>query len=404
MQRLGLEKVVAPASLFASAGTADSTGIFGKLAEKSIGKDTQTGHWEMMGVVSTQAFPTYPHGFPPEIINAFIEQTGCGQILCNKPASGTTILAELGEVHQTTTYPIVYTSADSVFQIAVHTDVVPLETLYEWCRIARRILQGQHRVGRVIARPFTGEKGHYRRLSGDRRDYAVPPPKETFLDAVVNAGGSVLGIGKIEDIFAGQGLTYSLHTGCNCEGLELTAQAIAGKLDLSRIRLRDAHERSASSASASVSAHAVSLDTAAAPESTTDPPALIFTNLVDTDSLYGHRRDVKGYAAALEEIDGWLEKIMALMYPNDLLIISSDHGNDPTAPGTDHTREYVPLLIYSPCLENAMKESASNHSDYLLIREGFDDIAATLSQWLTVPWNGGGVSCIPPLLIAANNQ
>lgn len=338
--------------------------LFGKLEESSNGKDTQTGHWEMMGIVSTQAFPLYPDGFPEEIMARFIKETGCGGILCNKPASGTKVLDDLGEEHRKTGYPIVYTSGDSVFQIATNVEVTPLSTLYRWCEIARGILQGPHRVGRVIARPFKGGPGAYTRLGGDRRDYAVPPPGHTFLDEALAARHGVLGIGKIEDIFVGQGLSHAKHTGSNTEGLELTLQAIENKLVLDKLKIAPA-----------------------AP----DAVQLIFTNLVDTDSLFGHRRNPSGYAGALVEIDAWLARMMQAMDERDLLIISSDHGNDPTAAGTDHTREYVPLLAYSPAL---VKAGAGGSDLNAGTRKGFADIAASLAEWLDVRWNGPGKSFV----------
>ncbi len=341
------------------------SGLYGKLKEHSNGKDTQTGHWEMMGLISQTAFPMYPDGFPQDIVRQFIEQTGCKQILCNKPASGTTVLEELGEEHQRTGFPIVYTSGDSVFQLACHTETVPLSTQYKWCEIARNILQGPHRVGRVIARPFAGSPGKYYRLGGDRRDYAVPPPAPTLLDMALESGIGVLGIGKIEDIFAKQGVTHAKHTGENREGLELTLEAIRGELDLEPIKIKG---------------------------TVPDTVQIIFTNLVDTDMVYGHRRNVEGYASALVEIDAWIGKIVESMSDNDLLLISSDHGNDPTAPGTDHTREYVPLLSFSPALT-----SLNSSQRQLGIREGFVDIAASLASWLGLPWKGLGVSFIPEL-------
>ncbi len=364
LARLGLGGITGIAGVDARSS---ADGFFGKLQERSNGKDTQTGHWEMMGVVSTKAFPTYPNGFPPEIIDAFIEQTGCKGILCNKPYSGTDVLNDLGEEHARTGFPIVYTSGDSVFQIATHVEVTPLKTLYAWSEIARNILQGPHRVGRVIARPFTGSKGNYKRLSGDRHDYAVPPPEPTLLDKIAGSGRGVLGIGKIEDIFVGNGLTHAKHTGANSEGLDLTLQAMTGKIDLAKIRIHGENR---------------------------EDLQLIFTNLVDTDSLYGHRRDVSGYGKALVEIDGWTEKIMGSMTENDLLIISSDHGNDPTAPGTDHTREFVPLLAYSPLF-------ARNKGDFnahqLGTRDGFYDIAASVADWLGMGWDGPGQSFVSAL-------
>ena len=342
---------------------AKSIGYYGKLKELSCGKDTQTGHWELMGLVSKTAFPVYPQGFPPEVIDKFIDKTGCKGILSNKPASGTEILVDLGQEHQRTGFPIVYTSGDSVFQIACHVETVPLKTLYRWCEIARELLQGEHRVGRVIARPFAGAPGNYERLGGDRRDYSVPPPAPTFMDILLEKGCGVLGIGKIEDIFNKCGVSHAVHTGSNKQGLELTLEAVNNKLDLPPLALNTQ-----------------------APNTVN----FIFTNLVDTDMLFGHRRNVKGYGKALEEIDEWLGKIIRAMSADDLLIISSDHGNDPTAPGTDHTREFVPLVVYSPGLVPQSVQTAN-----LGIREGFFDVAASLASWFEVDWRGSGKSFLP---------
>lgn len=344
----------------------NAIGLFGKLNEVSKGKDTQTGHWELMGIVSEHEFPTYPDGFPPQIIKKFIDETGCQSILCNKPASGTEVLERLGPEHQKTGFPIVYTSADSVFQIACHIDVVPLETLYKWCVIAREILQGKHRVGRVIARPFIGEKGNYVRLQGDRRDYAVPPPGKTLLDDLRSLDMGVFGVGKIEDIFVGQGLSHAKHTGTNKEGLRITLDAVRNQLDLSSLAIM--------------------------PDAP-DDAQMIFTNLVDTDSLFGHRRDVKGYAQALVEIDQWLNKILSSVGEGDLLVIASDHGNDPTAAGTDHTREYVPLLLYSPAFIDDVSASITGTRE-LGVRGSFADVGATIADWFGVPWERAGVSCL----------
>lgn len=360
MERLGLGNITAIDGI---RQVDDCSGHFGKLEEASNGKDTQTGHWEMMGVVSSTAFPLYPNGFPPEVIDRFIQESGCQGILSNKPASGTEILEKLGEEHRKTGYPIVYTSGDSVFQIATNVEVVPLSKLYHWCEVARRILDGPHRVGRVIARPFKGGPGAYERLGGDRRDYAIPPPKHTLLDSLIEENIGVFGIGKIEDIFVKQGLSHAQHTGINREGLELTLQAVREEVAYEALRLSDKLPQSVQ---------------------------MIFTNLVDTDSLYGHRRNADGYGKALVEIDAWLEKILSSMRHEDLLVISSDHGNDPTAPGTDHTREFVPLLAYSPRFmeKGALRRAAADVGT----RKGFADIAATLAAWLNVKWDGPGVS------------
>ncbi len=279
---------------------ADPGSAHGRLTEASAGKDTTTGHWEMMGVVLDRAFPLYPHGFPPEIIEPFQERIG-RTVLGNVPASGTEIIAELGEDHLRTGRPIVYTSGDSVFQIAAHRRVVPLETLYEWCRIARSLLTGPHNVGRVIARPFDGEPGSFVRTP-ERRDFSVPPPRPTILDRLVEAGVSVFGVGKIQDIFAGRGLTEAVYSDSNDHGIDLT---------LGYLRRRG--------------------------------PALVFTNLVDFDSKYGHRNDPVGYARAVEALDARIPELVASL-DGGVLFLTGDHGCDPTTPSTDHSRERTPLL------------------------------------------------------------
>ncbi len=361
-QRLGLGNI---APLEGIKAVDSPKAFFGKLQELSRGKDTQTGHWEMMGILNECSFPVYPDGFPPELIEQFLKATGCKDVLCNKPYSGTKLLDDFGEEHQRTGNPIVYTSGDSVWQLACHVDTVPLAKQYEWCQIARDMLQGPHRVGRVIARPFKGAPGSYKRLSFERRDFGVRPPGETFLDQFLASGQGVLGIGKIEDIFDKQGLSHAQHTGSNKEGLELTLSAIKNTYDFSGKEI-----------------------CANAPLTT----PLIFTNLVDTDSLYGHRRNPEGYADALIEIDQWLEVLIDAMSPEDLLIISSDHGNDPTAPGTDHTREFVPLIAYSKSLE-----SVPDAGKAIGTRHGFHDMAASLAAWFAMEWQHGGRSFIPQL-------
>ena len=361
LERMGLGNITSVAGVSTNA---KANGIFGKLQEKSAGKDTQTGHWEMMGVVSTTPFRTY-ETFPKDIVDSFIAETGCKGILCNAPASGTAVIEELGPEHQKTGYPIVYTSADSVFQIACHVDTVPLETLYRWCEIARAIFQGPNLIGRIIARPFKGEPGAYKRLSFERRDYGMKPPQPTFLERFADTGAGVLGIGKIEDIFDRQGLTHALHTGTNREGLDLTLKAVQNKFDLK--------------------SHSIV-------PTPPDTVQFIFTNLVDTDMLFGHRRDVDGYAKALLEIDAGVGEIIEAMQEEDVLLISSDHGNDPTCPGTDHTREFVPLLAYSKSLHNT---SAVQRD--IGIRSGFVDMAASLGAWYGLEWKGPGVSFLPQL-------
>jgi phosphopentomutase len=321
-----------------------------KLAERSKGKDTTTGHWEMAGIVLETPFPTYPEGFRSELVNAFIEQSGCGDILGNKPASGTKILEELGEQHLKTGFPIVYTSADSVWQIACHVDKVPLETLYKWCEIAREILRGEDELSRVIARPFEGEVGAFRRLGAARHDYAVEPPREgNYLVAAQEAGAQVIGIGKIHDIFCGVGITHSLKSRDNAHGQALMQDLVEGKAELPAYALTTA---------------------------TFEPnaPQLIFNNLVETDMNYGHRRDVEGYAQALEAIDVQLKPFIEAMTADDLLVITGDHGCDPTAPGSDHTREYVPYLAYSPSLKGGV----------LGTLEGFHHVGKVCLDWLGV--------------------
>ncbi len=322
---------------------------FGIMEEMAEGKDTTTGHWELAGLILEEPFKVYPEGFPEELINAFVQKTGCKSILGNYPASGTAIINELGDEHAVTGFPIVYTSADSVFQIACHVDVVPLETLYLWCEIARKLCN-KYNICRVIARPFEGKSGAYKRISAARHDYSVPPYKPTVLNLIEENGGKVLGIGKIRDIFVGSGVTESIPTGNNKEGLEETIKA-----------LNNCH-----------------------PALDAGSNTLIFTNLVDTDMLYGHRNDYKGYALAIEEIDNYLEKIIFLIKEEDILIITADHGCDPTVPGTDHTREKVPVLLYSPALD----------ARDLGIRETFADVAATVADWLDVHYIGPGKSML----------
>lgn len=322
---------------------------YATMAEKSKGKDTTTGHWELAGLVLDKPFATFPDGFPNELIHEFIEQTGCGAILANYPASGTQIIEDLNEKHQKTKYPIVYTSADSVFQIAVDIDLIPLEKLYKWCEIARKILdEGDWNVSRVIARPYRVIDGKPTRVSKDRRDYSVVPYKPTILNEIQKSGGEVIAIGKIEDIFSKSGITHAVHIGNNKEGLELTLQAVKNELDLEKIKYPNYNS------------------------STTTQQSLIFTNLVDTDMLYGHRNDAAGYGKALEEIDVYLGEILANLKDEDLLIITADHGCDPTVAGTDHTREYVPVLFYHKNIEPKDLE--------LLI--GFDNVAVRVKEWL----------------------
>jgi phosphopentomutase len=315
--------------------------VVARMAERSAGKDTTTGHWEMMGVVLDKPFPTYPDGFPPEVIDAFAAAIG-RQVLGNRPASGTEIIKELGAEHLATGNPIVYTSADSVFQIATHKRVVPLEQLYAWCETARGLLTGEHAVGRVIARPFDGEPGSFVRTK-ERRDYALPPPGRTVLETVQKGGVRTLGVGKIEDIFSRQGLDGSDHTGDNATSLDATVRF-----------LREANG-----------------------------PTLVFTNLVDFDMVYGHRRDVAGYGRCLEELDRRLPEVVATLGESDWLFLTADHGCDPTAPGTDHTREYTPMVAFSPGGTAGVR---------LPDRDTFADLGATVADLVGIEWVGPGAS------------
>lgn len=312
--------------------TSKIVGAYGKMIERSVGKDTLIGHWEMMGIITTEDFPTYPNGFPQEVISRFENEIG-RKVLGNKPASGTEIIKELGELHIKTGYPIVYTSADSVFQIAAHEEVIPVEELYRICQIARRILTGRHRVARVIARPFLGEPGNFYRTER-RKDFSLPPPGETILDALCNNGIRTIGLGKIEDIFSGQGLVESNHTHNN----EETMSAII------RIERED------------------------------ESDLLVFANLSDFDTVYAHRNNPKGLAEAIERFDIMLGDVIKNLREDDLLIVCADHGNDPTTPSTDHSREYTPLLV--KCLNNLPKS--------LGVRETFADIGVSLLEFFDI--------------------
>ena len=317
-----------------------AVGAYGRLTEASMGKDTTIGHWEIAGLVSPDPLPTYPEGFPEEVLAPFRAATGRG-VLANAPWSGTAVLEAYGEEHMRTGDLIVYTSADSVFQIAAHEDIVPPEQLYEYCRMARKILQGKHGVGRVIARPFVGTPGSFKRTA-NRHDFSLEPPKETLLDAVKAAGLDSIGVGKIYDIFAGRGTTDHVYNKSNADGMAHT--------------LRYAKE---------------------------DFHGLCFVNLVDFDMNFGHRRDINGYANALNEFDAWLPELMELLGDEDLVMITADHGCDPGyAATTDHTREYVPLLIMGKTVKPVN----------LGTRTSFADIAATAAELLGVELNTPGKS------------
>ncbi len=320
------------------------TGAYGRLQEKSMGKDTTIGHWELAGIVSEHPLPTYPQGFPKEVLAPFREMTGRG-VLCNKPYSGTDVIRDYGEEHVKTGDLIVYTSADSVFQIAAHEDVVPVETLYEYCRMARNLLQGKHGVGRVIARPFEGE--HPYKRTTNRHDFSLEPPARTVLDALNEAGKAVIGVGKINDIFVGKGITETIHTHGNTHGLEVTMQ-YAEK----------------------------------------DFEGLCFVNLVDFDMLYGHRQDADGYARALAEFDRWLPAFLEKLGEEDLVIITADHGCDPSDSHTDHTREYVPLLILGRQVKPCDLGTGTT----------FANVAKTVAEALNVTFDGPGESYLQKIL------
>ncbi len=322
------------------------TGAVARLTERSMGKDTTIGHWEIAGVVSPDPLPTYPNGFPEEVLEPFRQATGRG-ILANAPWSGTEVIARYGDEHVRTGDLIVYTSADSVFQIAAHEQVVPLEQLYQYCRIAREQLKGKHGVGRVIARPFVGESGNYTRTA-NRHDYSLEPPAETLLDAVSAAGLDSIGVGKIYDIFAGRGVTEHVYNKSNQNGMEHT----------DRYAGQDFH-------------------------------GLCFVNLVDFDMLYGHRRNIDGYAQALTEFDAWLGQFLPKLGEEDLLMITADHGCDPAyLATTDHTREYVPLVMAGKGIQNVN----------LGTRGSFADIAATVAELLGVNLNTPGKSFAKEIL------
>ena len=333
-------------------------GSYGKMAEWSKAKDTITGHWEMVGVKLKHEFPYYPNGFPKEIIEKFKEATGVKDVLCNAPASGTTIINDLGDEHIKTGYPIIYTSADSVLQIAAHVDVVDLDTQYMWCEIAREIMRGEHEVARIIARPFMtnpnfkegdpndhdlpANKRKYMRVGDKRHDYAVLPHSKSILESVIDKGGEVLGIGKIEDIFATIGISRSIKTKDNADGLEQLIKVLKNEHpDYKNINAEQ---------------------------------QIIFINLVETDANFGHRRDPEGYKNALEAIDKRMPEVLGALKDDDIFFMTADHGCDPCSPGTDHTREYVPLIIYGKTLE----------PKDLGIRESFADLGATILDWFKI--------------------
>lgn len=326
--RLGLGNVI---SIEGVPPTGEPSGSYGKMAERSAGKDTTVGHWEMMGVVTKRSFPTYPKGFPPVVMNAFTGAIG-RPVLGNKPASGTEIIKELGEQHLKTGYPIVYTSADSVFQIAAHEDVIPVEELYRMCETARRILVGKHRVDRVIARPFVGRTpADFVRTPG-RKDFGLPPPQETVLDYAAKSGFAVCGVGKVAEMFAMRGVTEFAKTSDNMDGIDHTLRFME---DVRR--------------------------------------GIIFTDLTDFDALWGHRNDPAGYARCLRQLDRRIPEVVRKLKGSDGLILTADHGCDPTTPSTDHSREYVPVLVHGPRIRSGVD---------LGVRRSFADLGRTLADLL----------------------
>lgn len=320
-------------------------GDFGKMQEASAGKDSTSGHWELAGIVLEKPFPTYPNGFPAEVIDLFLSRTGCGGVLGNKPASGTEVVAELGEEHQRTGYPIVYTSADSVFQVAAHVDTISLDALYRICQIARdEVCVGYHAVGRVIARPFEGQPGAYERISSSRKDFALRPPTLTIQEALQARGVRTISVGKVSDLFGGAGFDRAQKTRSNEQGIEEIVR-----------QMREAGE--------------------------TGVPSFIWANLVDFDQEYGHRNDPEGFARALEAFDRALSEIQENLPRGGRIVITADHGNDPLTPSTDHSREYVPLLVYG----------GSGGRD-LGTRSRFTDHAVSVADFFGVPFEAHGQS------------
>ncbi len=327
LEKMGLGNI---AAIKGVAAQQNPIACYGKMGEKSPGKDTTTGHWEMAGLILDKAFPTYPDGFPEEVIEAFERAVG-RKTLGNVVASGTEIIDRLGEEHMKTGYPIVYTSADSVFQIAAHESIIPIDELYVMCQKARDLLTGEHAVGRVIARPFEGEAGSFKRTS-NRKDFSLDPNGKTVLDFAVEKGLRVKAVGKIEDIFSKKGITDAVHTKNNMEGVDRTLEYMKE-----------------------------------------DFGGIVFTNLVDFDMVYGHRNNVEGYGKALMDFDARIPEILKEMKEEDLLVITADHGCDPTTPSTDHSREYVPILVYGKKLRQGVN---------LGVRSTFADLASTIADYL----------------------
>jgi phosphopentomutase len=337
LESLGLGQITSIEGL-----STDSVALaaYGMMAEKAPGKDSITGHWELMGYVAGQSQPTYPGGFPAEIVQRLERETG-RKFIGNAAVSGTDIINRLGAEHLSTGHLILYTSADSVLQLAAHEEILPLDELYEICRIARRIMDGKDAVGRIIARPFIGSPGSFQRTA-NRRDFSLPAPDDTLLDLLLRVGIEVHGIGKIDDLFAGRGLSHAVHTKSNRDGLKETLLAIRG-----------------------------------------DASGLIFTNLVDFDMLWGHRNDVEGYYGGLVEVDAFLPEILQTLRPEDVFVITADHGCDPTTPSTDHSREHVPVLVYGDRIRGGVD---------IGVRRTFADLAATIAEFFGIQGTGAGDS------------
>lgn len=346
LQQMGLGNIIPLASV---PEVENPSAAFGKMREVSAGKDSTTGHWELAGIHLEKAFPTYPNGFPDAVIKAFCQGIGISDVLVNEPCSGTQVIADYGRKHLETGFPIVYTSADSVFQVATHKDVVPIEKLYAWCEFARKeILKDEHAVGRVIARPFAGEPGNFERISEQRHDFSLTPPVPNLVQDLYDSGIKTYSIGKIMDLFAEQGFTQYRRTKSNAEGISQLLSLMSAVKD-------------------------------------TKQNNFVFVNLIDTDQLYGHRLDKEGYAACLEEIDRAIPAILNKVCEEDMLIITGDHGNDPTGTSTDHSREFVPLLVYPQ--KRAARENLGT-------RKTFSDAACSVAEFLGMEHDYTGSSFV----------
>ncbi|MDR9419598.1 MAG: phosphopentomutase [Gracilimonas sp.] len=343
LQKMGLGNIIPLASV---PENENPLAAYGKLREVSAGKDSTTGHWEIAGIQLEKPFPTYPNGFPQHVIDDFCDEIGVEGALCNKPYSGTDVIRDYGVEHMETGFPIVYTSADSVFQVACHNDIVPIEQLYEWCEFVRNeICVGEHEVGRVIARPFTGKPGEFQRISDKRHDYSSAPPENNLVQKLYDSGIKTYSIGKVADLFAGKGFTQYRPTKSNAEGISQLLSLMSAELNNS----------------------------------------FVFVNLIDTDQLYGHRLDPKGYAGSLEEFDRAIPAIVSKIRKDDLLIITGDHGNDPCSNSTDHSREFVPLLVFP-------KERAK--SEDLETGETFSEIAKSVAAYFNLENDFPGTSFV----------